>query len=433
MNNIIKILLLVFSANVFAQVAPPQAFSYSGVARDAQNLPIANQTIGIQFSIVKTSPTGTAVYQENHFTNTDQSGLFTLEVGTGSVQQGVFANINWGSDNFYLKVGLDASGNTNFQVVGTTQLLSVPYALYAKSAGTTANSTDNDTSATNEIQTLSLNGNTLSLSNGGGNVTLPSSGGNINPSYNVKQQIPVYGLFFNPHRIFSTTATTDGNILFVAIQVYNNLDQSYLVRLERDGVGIYHPTNFSSLLTDRVRSMTIIDTFVYIHFDNLTTPIKRTGISGNMNFTNMTFNPSIPSFIGDLFTDGTNLFITNFSGSDYQIYQIISTALINSNNNFSFSHNGSTTGFAKVIFDGTHYITTRANNPNYYLLKYDLNRNLIVQKQISSAAYSDYNQAANCSSSKLILANIAVGSGYAVGASTPSPMPVIITSPIDKP
>ena len=78
---------------------------------------------------------GTAVYVENHFINTDALGLFNLNVGTGGVQSGTFASIDWSNDNYYLKVGLDASGGTNFVTMGTTQLLSVPYALYAKSAG----------------------------------------------------------------------------------------------------------------------------------------------------------------------------------------------------------------------------------------------------------------------------------------------------------
>lgn len=115
---------------------PPAAFSYSAVARNAQNNPIANTTIGIQITLLKTSPTGTSVYSENHFVNTDQFGLFNLTVGGGAVQSGSMSAIDWSNDNYYLKVGMDANGGTNFLVMGTTQLLSVPYALYAKSAGT---------------------------------------------------------------------------------------------------------------------------------------------------------------------------------------------------------------------------------------------------------------------------------------------------------
>ena len=126
---------LLLMVAVKAQI-PPAAFNYSAVARNAQNNPIANATIGIQITILKTSALGTAVYSENHFVNTDQFGLFNLTVGGGAVQSGSMSTIDWSNDNYYLKVGMDAAGGTNFLVMGTTQLLSVPYALYAKSAGT---------------------------------------------------------------------------------------------------------------------------------------------------------------------------------------------------------------------------------------------------------------------------------------------------------
>jgi hypothetical protein len=114
---------------------PPNAFNYSAVARNAAGDPIATSTIGIQITILKTSPTGASQYMENHFVNTDAFGLFNLVIGAGAVQSGNMATIDWSNDNYYLKVGMDANGGSSFVTMGTTQLLSVPYALYAKSAG----------------------------------------------------------------------------------------------------------------------------------------------------------------------------------------------------------------------------------------------------------------------------------------------------------
>jgi hypothetical protein len=113
---------------------PPNAFNYSAVARNAAGQPIATTTIGIQITILKTSPTGVSQYSENHFVNTDAFGLFNLVIGAGAVQSGSMATIDWSNDNYYLKVGMDATGGTNFLIMGTTQLLSVPYALHAKTA-----------------------------------------------------------------------------------------------------------------------------------------------------------------------------------------------------------------------------------------------------------------------------------------------------------
>jgi hypothetical protein len=145
MKKLFTLLTFAFCiSNVLIAQVPPNAFNYSAVARNAAGAPIANTTIGIQITILKTSPTGASQYSENHFVNTDAFGLFNLTVGAGAVQSGSMAAINWSNDNYYLKVGMDANGSTNFLSMGTTQLLSVPYALHAKTAesivgGTTPN------------------------------------------------------------------------------------------------------------------------------------------------------------------------------------------------------------------------------------------------------------------------------------------------------
>lgn len=124
---------LLFTLVVNSQI-PPNAFNYSAVARNAAGQPIATSTIGIQITILKTSPTGVLQYSENHIVITDVYGLFDLVIGAGAVQSGSVATIDWSNDDYYLKVGMDAAGGTNFLTMGTTQLLSVPYALHAKTA-----------------------------------------------------------------------------------------------------------------------------------------------------------------------------------------------------------------------------------------------------------------------------------------------------------
>ncbi len=128
-------IILILSGFAKAQT-PPNAFNYSAVARNAAGQPIASATIGIQISILKTSTTGPVQYSENHFVNTDAFGLFNLIIGAGAVQTGSMSAITWGTDNYYIKVGMDAKGGTNFLTMGTTQLMSVPYALHAKTAET---------------------------------------------------------------------------------------------------------------------------------------------------------------------------------------------------------------------------------------------------------------------------------------------------------
>jgi uncharacterized protein (TIGR02145 family) len=188
-------LLTTFSFYLFflnAQI-PPQAFNYSAVARNAAGQPIATSTIGIQISILKTSTTGTSVYSENHFVNSDAYGLFNLVVGGGAIQSGSMSAIDWSSDNYYLKVGMDANGGTNFLAMGTTQLLSVPYALHASTAdsliGGAAGFSGNYNDLTNQpisISSISPNGDTLFLSDGQVFTTI-----NDNSSTNEIQQLSV--------------------------------------------------------------------------------------------------------------------------------------------------------------------------------------------------------------------------------------------------
>jgi hypothetical protein len=139
MKKLIILLSLCLTIISLNAQTPPNAFNYSAVARNPSGVPIANSAIGIQITILKSSPTGTSEYVENHVVNTDEFGLFNLIIGGGAIQNGSFENIDWGSDNYFLQVGMDVSGGTNFVLMGTTQFVSVPYALHAKNAETLVN------------------------------------------------------------------------------------------------------------------------------------------------------------------------------------------------------------------------------------------------------------------------------------------------------
>lgn len=131
--------LTILIASVFvvacAIAQSPQQFNYQGVARDAGGNILANQTISVQFSLHDASPTGTIEYQETHALTTNQFGLFNTAVGSGTVVSGSFSAIDWGSASKYLQVELDPAGGSSYVDMGTSQLLSVPYALYAETSG----------------------------------------------------------------------------------------------------------------------------------------------------------------------------------------------------------------------------------------------------------------------------------------------------------
>lgn len=125
-------LAMAVSTGAFAQA--PQKFNYQAIARNNAGNELQGQNIGIQISILDGSSNGTVVYQETHTKTTNAFGLFTLEVGAGTVVSGTFANIPWGSGEKYIKTEIDPAGGTNYTVAGNSQLISVPYALYAGQA-----------------------------------------------------------------------------------------------------------------------------------------------------------------------------------------------------------------------------------------------------------------------------------------------------------
>ncbi len=125
---------ILFTGHVFSQA--PEKISYQAVIRNSSDLLVANQSIGIQISILQNSPVGTAVYVETQNPTSNANGLISIEIGSGSVVSGTFSAIDWANDSFYIKTEIDITGGVNYTITGTSQLLSVPYALYAKTAGT---------------------------------------------------------------------------------------------------------------------------------------------------------------------------------------------------------------------------------------------------------------------------------------------------------
>lgn len=136
--------------NSYAQA--PDKMSYQAVVRNASNALITNQAIGVRISILRTSPAGTEIYKEVFAPNptTSASGLLALEIGSGTPVTGTFAGIDWAQGPYFAKVEIDPAGGTNYTLTSNSQLLSVPYALFAKSTSGisgTANTLSKFTSA----------------------------------------------------------------------------------------------------------------------------------------------------------------------------------------------------------------------------------------------------------------------------------------------
>ena len=206
----------------------PQKMTFQAVVRNASDALISNSNVGMRISILQGSANGTAVYIENHTPTTNINGLATLEIGGGTVTTGVFSSIDWATGPYFLKTETDPAGGTSYTVTGTSQLLSVPYALYAANSGsstpgpqgiqgiqgpigptgpqgiqgpagpTGSQGIQGPTGLTGsqgvqgpigpqgpagtDAQTLSILGQNLSIS-GGNTIALPTSGGTLDQAY----------------------------------------------------------------------------------------------------------------------------------------------------------------------------------------------------------------------------------------------------------
>jgi hypothetical protein len=129
------IIALFLGITVLAQT--PQSFRYQAVARDNSGDILANQAVSFRISILSGSVSGTVAYTETHTgLSTNAFGLVELEIGKGTPITGTFSSINWGSNSYFVKIEMDPAGGIAYQVLSTSQLLSVPYALHAKTVET---------------------------------------------------------------------------------------------------------------------------------------------------------------------------------------------------------------------------------------------------------------------------------------------------------
>jgi hypothetical protein len=110
----------------------PNMFKYQAVARNTAGDLIANQTVSFEISILQNSSGGSPVYTETHVATTNQHGLVNLNVGGGAVTFGTFSTIDWGAAIYFIQVKMDPLGGSAYVLMGSSQLLSVPYALNAK-------------------------------------------------------------------------------------------------------------------------------------------------------------------------------------------------------------------------------------------------------------------------------------------------------------
>ena len=186
MKKIYLIIAAIMLSITALMAQSPEKFSYQAVVRDAAGHLISNSTVNVRISILQSNPLGdNVVYLESHTVTTNLNGLLTLEIGGGNTIEGSFSDIDWANGPFFLKTEIDPDGNGTYALSSEQQLMSVPYALYAKKSenGFSGNIADyfnssnlqdivdilSDAGLATEdaFQVLSISNDTLFLTNGG--------------------------------------------------------------------------------------------------------------------------------------------------------------------------------------------------------------------------------------------------------------------------
>ena len=164
------IILLLCATALFAQA--PEKFSYQAVVRNASNSLVTDAQVGVRVNILQGTASGNAVYSESHIVNTNANGLVTVSIGGGSVLHGSFESIDWSDGPYFLKTDIDPNGGNDYSITSVQQLLSVPYALYAKEASNSFSGDYND--LTNTPQIPQIPADVSAFNNDAGYITIDS-------------------------------------------------------------------------------------------------------------------------------------------------------------------------------------------------------------------------------------------------------------------
>ncbi len=176
----------------------PNKMSYQAVIRNSNNTVVSNHAVGMRISILQGTATGNSVYTETQSPTTNANGLIAIEIGTGTILSGSFANIDWANGPYFVKTETDPNGDSNYTLTGTSQLLSVPYALYAKKTDTS------------NVAKVALNG----IPNGGQHgQMLTNCDGNLTWTFNGKCPASITG--------FDCADTINFGSLYNAITIAN--------------------------------------------------------------------------------------------------------------------------------------------------------------------------------------------------------------------
>ncbi len=262
MRRLFTLMMLVLcAATVFAQT--PEKFTYQAVVRNASNQLVINAQVGVRVNILQGSTSGVAVYSESHVASTNANGLITVSIGGGSVLHGSFEGIDWSDGPYFLKTDIDPNGGNDYTITSTQQLLSVPYALYAKEAANGFSGDYNDLTNTPTIPTVPTN--VSAFTNDAGYITAAQVPAQVNADWNATS---------GAAQILNKPALFSGN--------YNDLTNK--------------PVLFSGNYNDLTNKPTLFDG----DYNSLTNRPNLAAVAISGSYNDLINKPAIPTAVGEL-------------------------------------------------------------------------------------------------------------------------------------
>ena len=284
------IAILLCAVSLFAQA--PEKFTYQAVVRNANNSLVANAQVGVRVNILQGTASGNAVYSESHMATTNANGLITVNIGGGSVLHGTFASIDWANGPYFLKTDIDPNGGNDYSITSVQQLLSVPYALYAKDAGNGFSGDYND--LVNVPQIPQIPADVSAFNNDAGYITGYTE---TDPQYNAWDKD--YNDLINK----PTIPTVPTNVsAFTNDAGYINLSQ-VPSQVNADwnattGVAqiLNKPTLFSGNYNDLTNKPTLFDG----NYNSLSNKPNLAAVAISGSYNDLVNKPSIPTAVGEL-------------------------------------------------------------------------------------------------------------------------------------
>ena len=141
MKTFYAILCIAIASLTQLQAQAPQGFNYQATVRNSSGDLIVNTNVYFKFNVIQGSQTAVPIFTETHYVPTDDLGQVNLIIGQGTANTGIFSELDWSLGSYYL--GIELNTGSGYVAMGTTQLLSVPYALYAENSGNSTPTTPN--------------------------------------------------------------------------------------------------------------------------------------------------------------------------------------------------------------------------------------------------------------------------------------------------